>query len=165
MAASPQLRLVQDAPPQHGTTQDPVRQVFEHWVYMFGLMPARTKLDAERKLVIAAALDLYEGCVPMIMMAVEGMAAVPLGDKPESMQEAMREITWFLASAKRIENALRWRDRLQLMANKVADGVGATGPALPAPEATPEERAAARAAKERLRELAVRGREGGWFHG
>jgi hypothetical protein len=165
MAASPQLRLVQDAPPAHGVTQDPVRQVFEHWVFMFGYMPARTKLDPERKRIITAALALYDGDVQTIMMAVEGMAAVPLGDKPESMQDAMREVSWFLASARRIESALRWRDRLQLVADRAAAGVAASGPAALAPESTPEQRAAALAAREKLRALAARGREGQWHHG
>ena len=164
MAASPQLRLVQDAPPAHGVTQDPVRQVFEHWVFMFGKQAARTKLDAERRQVIQAALQLYEGDVQTVMLAVEGMAAVPLGDKPESMQDAMREVTWFLAKSSRIENALRWSDRLRLQAAQ-QQAMQCAVPVAPEVATTPEDAAAALAARERLRELAQQGRQGQWRHG
>ena len=164
MAASPQLRLVQDAPPAHGVTQDPVRQVFEHWVFMFGKQPGRTKLDAERRQVIQAALQLYEWDVQTVMLAVEGMAAVPLGDKPEGMQDAMREVTWFLAKSSRIESALRWSDRLRLQAAQ-QQAMQCAVPVAPEVATTPEDAAAARAARERLRELAQQGRQGQWRHG
>lgn len=127
-----------------------MRQVFEHWVFMFGLHPNRTKLDAERRQAINAALVLYEGDVQEIMRAVEGMAAVPLGDKPESMQEAMRELTWFLSSAKRIERCLRYSDQL-LAAVQNASVSSAAKPDIEAPAADP---AAAAAARERLRQMA-----------
>jgi hypothetical protein len=108
-----QLKLVTDKAPVHDITTDPTRQVFERWVFMFGRDPRRTKLDTERRHAINAALALYDGDVQTIMLAVDGMAAAPLGDKPESMQDAMREIDWFLGSAKRIERALRWSDVLR----------------------------------------------------
>lgn len=147
MTASRQLRLVQDAPPAHGVTADPVRQVFEHWVFMFGLQPGRTKLDAERRGAINGALALYG--LPDVLLAVEGMAAVPLGDKPASMQEAMREVSWFLASARRVERCLRYGDQL-----REAAAAPAGGPAVPVdqPAADPAEVARQRA---RLRELAA----------
>lgn len=164
MAASPQLRLVKEAPPEHGTTQDPVRQVFEHWVFMFGLMPSRTKLDAERRGAIQAALQLYEWDVQTVMLAVEGMAAVPLGDKPESMQDAMRELSWFLASSKRIEMALRWSDRLRLQAMQ-QESLQCVVPVSPVAATSPEDAAAALAARDKLRALAQQGRQGQWRHG
>ena len=165
MATSPQLRLVQDPPPAHGTTQDPVRQVFEHWVFMFGYMPARTKLDADRKRVIAAALALYDWDVETILLAVEGMAAVPLGDKPQGMQDAMRNIEWFLARSSRIEDALRWRDRMQLVAQRSAALAAMPLPSASPAERTPEERAALQAAKDRIKALAEQGRQGLWRSG
>lgn len=115
MSTSKQLRLVTDAPPAHATSTDPTRKVFEHWVFMFGLHPGRTKLDAERRQVINGALVLYDNDVGLVMQAVEGMAAVSLADKPASMQEAMREISWFLAKAKRIESCLRYAEQLRDM--------------------------------------------------
>jgi len=158
MSAAQQLRLVKDAPPAHATTTDPTRQVFEHWVFMFGLHPGRTKLDPERRQVINSALTLYDGDVALVMQAVEGMAAVSLTDKPASMQEAMREISWFLAKAKRIESCLRYAEQLRDMvaydqrrANQVQQA-----------EAEPADPAALRAVREALRVKAaqIRGQHG-----
>lgn len=147
MQAGRQLRLVKDAPPAHDVTTDPTRQVFEHWVFMFGLHPGRTKLDAARRAAINGAIAMYG--LPDVLLAVEGMAAVPMADKPESMREAMREIEWFLASAKRIERCLRYGDDLRAAA------------AQPAPAAAdecvaPVDQAAVAAQRERLREMAAR---------
>lgn len=148
---SSQLRLVTEPPPAHdATTRDPVRMIFEHWVFMFGRHPRRTKMDAERRQAISAALALYEGDVQEIMRAVEGMAAVPLGDKPQSMQDAMREPTWFLATAARIERCLRYSDQLIEMAETTQRQA-----ACPQEPQAPADPAAAAAARERLRALAV----------
>lgn len=147
MTTGRQLRLVKDAPPAHGTTVDPARQVFEHWVFMFGMHPGRTKLDAERRNAINGAIALYG--VPEVLLAVEGMAAVPLGDKPASMQEAMREITWFLANARRVERCLRYGDQLR---DAAAAPVAAVAPAEAAEPVNQEAVAQQRA---RLRDLAA----------
>ena len=141
-----QLRLVTEPPPQPHTSTDPVRVVFDHWVYMFGLMPARTKLDDERRKVINEALALYS--LDVVLLAVDGMAAAPLGDKPESMRNAMREISWFLARAKRVESCLRYGDDLHAMAAQPAAA------AAPAAAAEPADQAALAAARERMRALA-----------
>jgi hypothetical protein len=153
MAASQQLRLVTDPPPAHHVTADPVRQVFEHWVFMFGLHPGRTKLDHLRRQAINAALSLYDGDVQTIMLAVDGMASAPLGDKPESMQDAMREVDWFLGNAKRIERCLRHADVLAELA-RAQDARQAAPHAVQAP-ADP---AAVAAARERLRAIAMQRR-------
>ena len=145
-ATNRQLRLVSDPPPAHQAVADPTRVVFEHWVFMFGRHPGRTKLDAERRAAINGALALYG--VEDVLLAVDGMAAVPLGDKPSSMQEAMREITWFLASAKRVERCLAYGDQLRESAARApasAQPVGAE------PAADP---AVAQAQRERLRAMA-----------
>lgn len=145
MAQPQQLRLVNTPPPQPHTSTDPVRMVFDHWVFMFGLMPARTKLDDERRKVINEALALYG--LDVVLLAVEGMAAAPLGDKPESMRLAMREVSWFLARAKRVESCLRYGDDLRAMAQQPAAAVQQAAEA-------PADPAAAAAARERLRALA-----------
>lgn len=152
MSTAKQLRLVTDAPPAHHShthvAPDPTRQVFEHWVFMFGLQPARTKLDAERRQTINAALALYD--LDMVMLAVDGMAAVPLGDKPQSMCDAMREISWFLASAKRIERCFEYGDQVRAML-----AAAAASPVAP-PSAAVDlvDPAVAAAARQRLRHLA-----------
>lgn len=142
-----QLRLVTEAPPAHGTTTDPVRAAFERWVFMFGKNPNRCKLDAERKGIISAAIALFDA--ESIELAIDGMASLPLADKPASMADAMREISWFLASAKRIERAIAYGEALHAV-------VAAPAPAAPQiPAASPEEREAQaqakRAAMETLR--------------
>jgi hypothetical protein len=153
MAAVKQLRLVTDPPPAHNTTADPVRQVFEHWVWMFGLHPGRTKLDNLRRQAINAALSLYDDDVQTIMLAVEGMASAPLGDKPQSMQDAMREIDWFLGNAKRIERCLRHADVLAMLVQQKD-----AQPAVAEAAAAPADPAAVAAARERLRAIAMQRR-------
>lgn len=148
MQAGRQLRLVKEPPPAHDTTTDPTRQVFEHWVFMFGLHPGRTKLDAQRRAAINGAIALYG--LADVMLAVEGMAAVPLGDKPESMREAMREIGWFLASAKRVERCLRYGDQLRAAAAQPVPAADAAQPV------EPVDRAAVAEQRLRLREMAER---------
>lgn len=147
MTAVKQLRLVTDAPPAHHTTTDPVRQVFEHWVFMFGLRAGATKLGPKRKPVITGALALGYTAAEL-MLAVEGMASASLEGKPEGMQERMREIDWFLADEVRIERCMRHGERLRDMAARevVAPVVEAV--------AAPADPAAAAAARERLRALA-----------
>jgi len=130
MTMPQQLRLVNTPAPAHNLTTDPVRRVFEHWVFMFGRCAKRTKLDHERRL-----------------------AAVPLGDKPQSMRDAMIEVSWFLAKAARIERALRYADDLRAMAAR-SDAAAlrvASGPGL---DVAPADPAAAAAARDKLRALA-----------
>lgn len=139
MSGTAQLRLVTEPPPAVHVSTDPTRQVFDHWVFMFGLQPRRTKLGPLRRQAINAALALYDHDVETILMAVDGMASAPLGDKPESMQDAMREVDWFLANEKRIERCLRWADvlRHQLQQQERAQAMPAAavaGPVLDANE-------------------------------
>lgn len=147
MTAAKQLRLVTDSPPAHHTTADPVRQVFEHWVFMFGLRAASTKLGPKRKPVIAGALALGYTAAEL-MLAVDGMASASLDGKPEGMQERMREIDWFLADEVRIERCMRHGEKLRELAARAV-----SAPVQVAEEA-PVDPAAAAAARERLRTLA-----------
>ncbi len=149
MTAAKQLRLVTDAPPPHHITNDPVRQVFEHWVFMFGLRAASTKLGPTRKAVISSALAIGYS-LPDLILAVDGMAAVSLDGKPDDMQERMREIDWFLANEPRIERCMRHGEKLRDMA-----AAHRAAPAVEADEA-PADPVAAAAARERLRQLANR---------
>lgn len=151
MSTAKQLRLVTDAPPAHHAHEthapDPTRQVFEHWVFMFGLQPGRTKLDAERRQAVNSALALYS--LDLVLLAVEGMAAVPMGDKPQSMREAMRELSWFLASAKRIERCFEYGDQVRAMLASAPPSAQAE-----ADRAAPVDPVVAAAARQRLRDLA-----------
>lgn len=151
MAGVAQLRLVAEPPPATHITADPTRQVFDHWVFMFGLHPKRTKLGPLRRQAINAALALYDYDVQTILMAVDGMAAAPLGDKPESMQEAMREVDWFLGNEKRIERCLRWADVLRMRLEEQERAQAAPVHASAAPAVSAED---AQARRETLRAMA-----------
>ena len=146
MQAGRQLRLVKDAPPAHDVTTDPTRQVFEHWVFMFGLHPGRTKLDAQRRQAINGAIAQHG--LADVMLAVEGMASAPLADKPESMRKAMRQIHWFLATAARVEDCLEYADQLRAAAEALPDGAAASVPEQVVDAAAVAEQ------RERLRRLA-----------
>ena len=133
---------------------DPVRRVFNHWLFMFARSPNRCKLDPVRKAAIGAALVLYDE--DQLCAAIEGMAADPLDDcHSDKMRAAMREIEWLLARGSRIE---RWADmgdrlRLEALRREVA----------PEPEAVESivDPAVAAAARERLRQMAATRRGAG----
>lgn len=148
-ASNRQLRLVTDPPPAHQAAADPTRVAFEHWVFMFGRHPGRTKLDAERRAAINGALALYG--LDDVLLAIEGMAAVPLSDKPAGMREAMCEITWFLASAKRVERCLAYGDQLRAMAAAPVAPPTAAESAAVDPAEVQAQRARLRALAEQLR--------------
>lgn len=106
MKTGSQLKLVQmqTAADAAATSTDPVRRVFDHWLFMFGRSANRCKLGATRRPVISAALALYDE--DQLMAAIDGMASDPLDDcRSDKMRDAMREIEWFMATEARIE---RW---------------------------------------------------------
>lgn len=146
--ANAQLRLVQDAQqPQH--TTDPVRRVFDHWLFMLGRSPRRCKLGPTRRAAINAALAIgYDE--DTLMLACEGMACVSFDGKPESMREAMLEMEWFLAREARIERAVRYGEALRDAAARQAQPATVV-------EAAPVvvDPVAAAAARERLRAMAA----------
>lgn len=146
--ANPQLRLVQDAQQPQSTT-DPVRRVFEHWLFMLGRSPRRCKLDHYRRAAINSALAIgYDE--ETLMLACEGMACVSFDGKPESMRETMLELEWFLARASRIERAVRYGEALRdAAARQPAPVVAAEA------VAAPVDPVAAAAARERLRTMAA----------
>jgi hypothetical protein len=158
---SAQLRLVTDAPPTFDwQTADPVRRVFEHWLFMFARSPARCKLGPTRRQAIAAALAMgYDA--DTLALAVEGMAGDALEGCTARMQEAMRELEWLLAKESRIEQYAKRGEDLRAQAEQAAEEEQrrAMRPAEPVPTVDP---AAAAAARERLRQLAANSRRGGF---
>lgn len=146
--ANAQLRLVQDAQqPQH--TTDPVRRIFDHWLFMLGRSPRRCKLGPTRRAAINGALAIgYDE--DTLLLACEGMACVSFDGKPESMREAMLELEWFLAREARIERAVRYGEALRDAAARQS------APAVVAEDApAPVDPVAAAAARERLRTMAA----------
>lgn len=150
-----QLKLVTDKAPVHGVSQDPVRQVFEHWVFMLGRSPARCKLGPTRRPAIMAALSIYDPGV--LMLAVDGLAADPLETCTERMREAMREIEWLLARESRIEfyadkgEALRRRAERRADEVRLAQRTSDSGD----PAAAQAAQQASDEARERLRAMAA----------
>lgn len=147
--ATSQLRLVQDAPPTFNlTTADPVRQVFEHWLFMFGRSPARCKLGPTRRTAISAALAMgYD--VDDLLLAVDGLASDPLDmpgrpdDEAARIRESVRELDWLMAREKRIERWMARGETLRLMAEQPDAPAQVDQPAAVAQDA--EATAAARA--------------------
>lgn len=150
--AQPQLRLVNEHPAQPSPT-DPVRIVFDHWLFMSGRSPARCKLGPTRAAAIAAALTLYD--VDMVLQAIDGMAADPLTDcRAARIRDAMREIEWFLATEARIE---RWANAGEALHQAAAAEMQRRDapPVSSRPDASTAlaDAAAAEAARARLRQV------------
>lgn len=152
--AAPQLKLVADPAPGFSQTQDPTRQVFEHWLFMTGRSPARCKLGPIRRQAINAALAMGYA-LDFLLAAIEGMAGDPLERATaDHIRERMREIDWLLGAESRIEH---WADKgLLLRAQAVADAA----PVPLAEPAAPVCPAAVAAAKERLRRTVMQARGG-----
>lgn len=156
-----QLKLVQfsakDVEISVQQSKDPVRRVFDHWLFMFGRSPNRCKLDPARKAVISSALLLFdEG---QLFEAIDGMAADPLGDcdKPK-MRDAMRELEWLFARSSRIE---RWSDLGQALRMQAERRLAEQSRPVEAPPAEDAAADAAQAARvrEQLRSMARARRE------
>ena len=146
--ANPQLRLVQDAQQPQNTT-DPVRRVFDHWLFMLGRSARRCKLGPTRRAAINGALAIgYDE--ETLLLACEGMACVSFDGKPESMREAMLELEWFLAREARIERAVRYGEALRDAAARQTEPAAVVQEA-----AVVVDPVAAAAARERLRAMAA----------
>lgn len=156
--AQPQLKLVthQDAPlPSLGATTDPTRRVFEHWLFMAGKSPGRCKLGPTRRAAINAALALYD--VETLLLAIEGAAADPWINGGNRLERDLFDPEWLFAKEQRVEKAADLGDKLRAQL-AVVDTQAAQRAAAPAE--TPEAKAEAAAARERLRALAAQLRTG-----
>lgn len=158
-----QLKLVSQgsnsqlwAIPAAGAAQDPARQVFEHWVYMLGKNPNRTKMGPGRRQAVQAALGLYG--LEMLLQAVDGMAAENMEGKPDTMVAAMQDFEWLFAHERRVElYADKGLALQQQLAAREREAQAAPKVVSLEPEPTPEELAAHKA---RLRDLARQMRGG-----
>lgn len=156
--ANPQLRLVPaDLPPADPQPcADPVRRVFEHWAFMLGRSLRRCKLGPTRRAAILGALAMgYDE--DTLLLVCDGIASHPLEGKPESMQDAMRELEWALATEARIE---RWARLGELFHARVAAEHQARQRAPEPAAAAPVDAAAEAAQRERCRQMALQMRGG-----
>ena len=154
MTAAAQLRLITTpASAEPTNSQDPMRQVFEHWLFMLAKSPVRCKLGPTRRAAINAALTLYD--VETLHLTIEGMAGDPLDGCSDKMAAAMRELEWVLAKESRVERwadmGERFRQRLQYDEHQAA-----TTPDI-APQ--PVDPVLAAAARDRLRKFCTARRE------
>lgn len=148
-----QLRLVNtaDAPlPSMGTSTDPARQVFEHWLFMARKSPARCKLGPTRRAAINAALTLYDA--QTLMLAIDGAATDPWINGVNRLELNLFDPEWLFAKEQRIERALEMGDQLHAQA-EAARARAAEQAAAPAE--SPEAAAEAAAARERMRDMAL----------
>lgn len=150
----PQLSLVDSRVELLAQPQDPVRQVFDHWVLLNDKNPLRCKLAPDRRQVIAAALSVYD--IDTVLLAVEGMASAQLSHLPESQQAAMRDLEWFLPRSRFFDRAVELGERVraQLAAGPVQQPAGAQ-------PRTPEQQAEWEAARQRLLTRVRASRAGG----
>ena len=154
MTAAAQLRLITTPASAAPTeSQDPMRQVFEHWLFMLAKSPARCKLGPTRRSAINAALTLYE--VETLHLAIEGMAGDPMDGCSDKMAAAMRELEWLLAKESRVERwadmGERFRQRLQYDEHQAAT--------MPDIAPAPVDPVVAAAARDRLRQFCAARRE------
>ena len=148
--ATPQLKLVIEAPAHPAAPQDAARRIFEHWAFMLGRSLRRCKLGPIRKAAINAALTVYDE--DTLLLTVEGIAAEQFEGKPESMRDAMRELEWLLASEARIE---RWADKGEALRREAQRLMAAQLAPTPDDAAALADPMAVAAARERVRELAA----------
>lgn len=154
---TPQLRLVADMPLPSAlpAKADPVRQVFEHWLFMLGKSPARCKLDATRSGAIRAALLLFDA--GELMLAAEGFATDAWACSDNRTGKPL-DIEWLMAKASRIEHYAEQGEQLRAQATQAAHAPAQQ----PAAQVDPAE---AEAQRERLRALAQQLRRQGGAHG
>lgn len=142
--------------PAPGASQDPARQVFEHWVFMLGKNPNRTKMGPGRRTAVQSALALYG--LEMMLQAVDGMAAENMEGKPDTMVAAMQDFEWLFGNERRVElYADKGLALQQQLAAREREAHAAPKVVSLEPEPTPEEVAAYRA---KLRDYAKSKRGG-----
>lgn len=156
---SAQLRLVQGAPlPQVGTSSDPVRVVFDHWLFILGKSAARCKLGPTRRAAIASALTLYEPDV--LLQAIEGMAADPWCGGANRTGQALFDVEWLFAKEDRIERMADAGEAARRRAQQLEQQRAELQARPPQPEAPPDP-----AARERYRAMLAEMRRAGAVHG
>lgn len=153
---SAQLRLVANMPAiTPGTTSDPTRQVFEHWLYMLGLSAQRYKLGPARRSAINAMLAIGFD-VETLMLAIEGMAGDPLEGVSPGARSRIRDIDFLFRDETRVGNYADMGEAL-----RQASVQAQRRPAVVEDEPEQVDPAEAERARERLRAFAAARREGG----
>jgi hypothetical protein len=155
-----QLRLVQDAPrPFNGDTTDPVSQVFEHWVFMLGKRVGSTVFGPMRRRAVAGALALGYS-VEQLQLAVEGAAAEDLSwMRSDSARAQRRDLPAIMADETVIEAYMEQGEALRERLAAIDRRMSAAAPER-VESASAEDVAQAERARERLRTLATRARDG-----
>jgi hypothetical protein len=105
---TPQLKLISPIATtrENSLSADPVRRIFDYWVFMARKMPQRAKLGSTRRQAIAAALLLYSE--EDLELAIEGN----LVDE-WCVANGRHDIDWLLAGESRIERFMDAGERLR----------------------------------------------------
>lgn len=141
--ATPQLKLVTAHEIQPQTSNDPVRRLFDHWVFMAQKNPLRAKLGPTRRQAIAAALTLYSE--EELQLAIEGNLI-----DAWCVANARHDLDWALVGESRIERFIELGEHLRDRAAAAADRRRERAD-LPVPD--PAAAADAAAARQRLRQM------------
>ena len=152
MSAQQKLTLVAMEGARVGDAADPVRRVFDHWVFMLGKNPRRCALGMERRKVIRRALELYDEEV--LLLAIEGCASSAWHAGENDRETVYQDIELILRNERQVERFCEMGEVLRARAARV--------PAVaPAEAVAPADAAAVEAQRARLRDLAARLRRGG----
>ena len=99
-----QLRLVTDEQGARASAQNagPSERVFAHWVFMMGKNPLRTRLDMQRRAVLAKALALYDEAT--LTLAIDGCAGSAWHAGENDRGRPFNDIELILRDARHIED-------------------------------------------------------------
>ena len=142
-----QLWLV-DAQAQR-PTDDPARQVFEHWAEVLGKNPRRCAFGPSRRQVVQAWLRYYDADV--LMAACDGCAADAWANGDNDSGREFNDLTHILANEERIERYAAAGERLRQQADAWAARQQGQGAGSACPQAAQQAQADAHAARQRLR--------------
>lgn len=149
---SKQLRLVTDAQNAHANAANagPSERVFAHWVFMMGKNPLRTRLDMQRRGVLAKALAMYDE--PTLLLAIDGCAGSAWHAGENDRGRPFNDIELILRDARHIEDFAERGEQLrrELGLQRAADERAVQTSADPVSDAE------ASALREALRALAMR---------
>jgi hypothetical protein len=104
--SSPQLKLVTPLDIQPQTSSDPIRRLFDHWVFMAQKNPARAKLGPQRRQAIAAALTLYTE--DELQLAIDGNLI-----DAWCVANGRHDLDWLLVGESRVERFIELGEHLR----------------------------------------------------
>lgn len=137
------MKLVSAAEIQPQTSSDPVRRVFDYWVFMAQKSPLRAKLGPTRRQAIAAALTLYSE--EELQLAIDGNLI-----DAWCVANGRHDLDWALVGESRIERFIELGEHLR---ERVQEAAATRREQAQAPVQDAASAAHAEAARQRLRQM------------